>query len=236
MKKFLIFIVVLALVPLLSEASAISLRTMINKVAEDGGKVAEPIGHWIGPDELEIRFIVRYEDFEQVSAESMQQQLTGDTIKLRYKIVDIPHAADAPIALCYTTRALVYDIKGIPKKQYQVEVDGPDSGTAHALPIVDLPVGTPNAIRVSVLNGGKDLLLDGKPATKEEIKDRMKGGAQLQTSIWIYADAPADTVSPIAEELMNFAIEQQVPVAIADKSDFSDVLAKLQAADKADMN
>jgi len=228
MKRYLILFTALCLSQLVSAAPAISLQTKITKVAEEGGRAVDPIGRWVGSGDLQIRFTVQLEDFRKVDPNSMQYQLTGDTIKLTYRVVEVPHAPDAPVALCYSTRALVYDLKGIPEKEYQIEVDGPDAVAAHPLPMVHLSAGVPNAVKVSVLDEGKTLLLDGKAATKEQIEDTIKSGDRLQTAVWIYMD----TSSPVGEEILEFAIDQQVPVAPADKQDFSDVIASIKTADK----
>lgn len=206
-----------------SEAHAATFETSVTKTIYDGA-VLHPVGRWVSDDELDISFLVRLEDFEEVDPKSLRYEYEEDTFRLFYKIVTVEHSPDAPVALCYSRRVITYKIKGMPHQAYMAHVVDPNAPSLLPLPII--PFGPhpdiPDVLKVSSLDGGKKLLLDGKAIALDALKARIKAAFVYQTPIWIYTDSEGGM------DIVDYAIEQQVPYAIAEKPDFSDVIAMLQ--------
>jgi hypothetical protein len=175
-------------------------------------------------DELDVSFIVHLEDFEAVDPASLRHELQGGKLGLFYKIVITPHPADAPVALCYSTRILTYKFKGLEHQTYQVQVNDAAHRPMATLPTIPLAPhpDIPDVLKISVTNNGSVVMLNGIVTTRASVEEALHRAADLQIPVWMYSDS-SDGI-----EILDSTIDEHAPFAIAEKPDYSDIISLLQ--------
>lgn len=74
-------------------------------------------------------------------------------------------------------------------------------------------------VRLSVMASGK-ILLDGKPATIDEVKRALERTKARGGTVWYYRESGEPARAAV--ELFKFMVEIRLPISLSSKADFSD--------------
>ncbi len=75
-------------------------------------------------------------------------------------------------------------------------------------------------LKVSVLRDGR-VLVEGEESTLEEIEQRFKGLKSVDGVVWYYREGADEEPHPIASEVIQLVINERLPIALFNESDFS---------------
>jgi hypothetical protein len=78
-------------------------------------------------------------------------------------------------------------------------------------------------IKISVLARG-EVLLDGQPATLDELDEALRRGAEQKAVVWYYRENGSEAAPPIVEQVMHRIVSHRLPVRLSTQPDFSDTL------------
>jgi hypothetical protein len=86
-----------------------------------------------------------------------------------------------------------------------------------------MKIETNPVVRISVLTSGK-VLVDGKESNLSEIKKALGRARSEKAAVWYYRESGKGEPPPQAMEVIKLVIENELPISMSSKPDFSDYI------------
>ncbi len=81
--------------------------------------------------------------------------------------------------------------------------------------------GIQTSLRVKVLTDGS-VFANDQPVTLDQLAEQFDTLSKAGGTVWYYRETPGNEPHPNAMEIMRLIVENQLPVTLSTKSDFSD--------------
>ena len=85
--------------------------------------------------------------------------------------------------------------------------------------------GGPSAtiLKIAVMTDG-EITMDGSPATIDSLRASLKRLADQKGIVWYYREAGQSEAPPVSAEIMKAVIQNQLPIRLSSRSDYSDAI------------
>jgi len=90
-------------------------------------------------------------------------------------------------------------------------------------PVENAAAEASQVIKIKVTAAG-EISADGQPVTLEQLAAKLAGLKQAGGTVWYYRDNPEGESHPNAEKVIKLVIDNQLPVLLSTKPDFSDAM------------